>query len=286
MTKPPAPAGSSSSKMRAPAASSLADATAEAMMRELGARGESAVLFLFRPSPEGSYDLGDVPDADLKCIVTDDINASRFAQWIASVTKRFGARKRLPQTTPEETAAAAAATPEQFLYELKGDQLGMTLEEFKRRYGRGEEGTRGRLPLLSDQAWGSDRASLHVETWHQQAGILHGRVDLPSETNPPTVAGVKTDLLLYQFIDGVLFRISAIFPTDLFHLVSDAALGKYGTPTAESQRPRQLIWDNPAASVVLTRGSVHPPEPSQLVLTHKALVALAASRAPKGAGDI
>jgi hypothetical protein len=273
-------------KAAGPIATALFEATPEAMMRELAARGESAVMFLFRPSAEGSYDLAEIADDDLKCIVTEDINNARFAQWVESVSKRFGLRKRPQTAAAAATSEEPPAAPAEYLYELKGDQLGMSLDEFKRRYARGEEGTRGRLPLLSNEAWGADRAALYVETWHQQAGIIHARIDLPTENNPPTVAGVKTDLLLYQFVDGQLFRISAIFPTDLFHLVSEAAVAKYGKPTSESQRPRQLIWDNPMASVTLARGAVHPPEPSQLILVHKGLSELAASRAPTRAGDI
>jgi hypothetical protein len=265
----------------APVATALYEATPEAMMRELAARQQSAVLFLFRPSEEGSYDLADVPDSELKCIVTEDITVARFGQLVESIARRFGPRKKA-QSQP---AANAEVDPLE-LYELKGDRLGMSLDEFKRKYARGEEGSRERLPLCSDEAWGANRAALHVEPWHRQAGIIHARIDMPAEDNSPTVAGVKTELLLYQFVDGVLFRILATFPTDLYHVVSEAALGKYGPVTNETQKPRVQIWENAASSVVLTRGSVHPPEPSTLVLLHKRLAEQAQSRAPKGTGDI
>ncbi|MEX2317641.1 MAG: hypothetical protein WD669_10855 [Pirellulales bacterium] len=261
-----------------PVSSTLSEATPEAMMRELAARGQSAVLFLFRPTDEGSYDLADVPDADLKCIATEDINAARFGQLVESISKRFAPRKRGP------VVAGPAAEP--FLYELKGDRLGMSLDEFKRKYARGEEGSRERLPVCSDEAWGASKAALHVAPWHRQAGIVHARIDQPAEDNSPTVAGVKTELLLYHFVDGQLFRISAFFPTDLFHLVSEAAVTKYGPVTNETQKPRQLVWENVLASVMLTRGTVHPPEPSTLILVYKPLAQIAESRAPRGAGDI
>ena len=45
---------------------------------------------------------------------------------------------------------------------------------------------------------------------------------IQSEDNSPTIAGLKTDLLLYHFVDGLLYRISAFFATDQFHVVSDA----------------------------------------------------------------
>ena len=97
---------------------------------------------------------------------------------------------------------------------------------------------------------------------------------------------MKTELLLYHFIDGQLFRISAWLPTDLFHLVSEAAIKKYGPVTSETQRPRQLIWENPVSSVTFTRGSVHPPEPSTLVVMHKELAKAAEARAVRGVSDI
>jgi hypothetical protein len=276
------PGGSSGSgvarKMPEPVSPTLAEVTPEMMMRELALRKQSAVMFLFRPTAEGSYDLADVADADLKCIVTDDINAARFAQLVEGITRRFAPRKRgQPVTSP---------SAEPFLYELKGDRLGMSLDDFKRKYARGEEGSRERLPLCSDEAWGASKAALHVEPWHRQAGIVHARIDQPAEDNSPTVAGVKTELLLYHFVDGQLFRISAFFPTDLFHLVSEAAVTKYGPVTSETQQPRQLVWENLLASVMLTRGTVHPPEPSRLILVYKPLAQIAESRAPRGAGDI
>ena len=45
-----------------PISTTLFEATPEAMMREIAARGESAVMFLFRPAADGSYDLTDMPD--------------------------------------------------------------------------------------------------------------------------------------------------------------------------------------------------------------------------------
>jgi hypothetical protein len=271
------PGGAAKPAAAGPISQGIFEATPEAMIRELASRGQTAALFLFSPSPEGSYDLADVPDSDLKCIVTDDINAQKFAQFAASVSKRFGPRKK---GSPSSGSMAG-----QMLYELKGDRLGMSFDEFKQKYARESQGGREKLPLSSDDAWGPNRAALHVEPWHKAAGIVHARIDLPAENDSPTVAGVKTELLLYHFIDNRLFRISAFFPTDQFHVVSDAAGTKYGLATKESQNPRQLLWENSLASVVLSRGMVHPPTPSTLVLIYKPLAELAESRAPKGAGD-
>lgn len=268
--------------------STLFEATPESMVRELFRRQQSAVLLIFQPSEDGNYDLSNVADADLKCIATEDINQARFAQVVAGFAKRFGPRQKSPSassTVIGGTLAAAVQAPADQLYELKGDRLGTSLEEFKGKYNRGGEGGQ-RLPICSDTAWGANKASLRSEPWHQMAKIIHARIDLPAENNSPTVAGVKTELLLYHFIDSKLFRITAELPTDQFHLVSEAATKKYGPPTRESHKPRQLIWEKPMASVILTRGSVHPREASVLELVHKQLDELAASRAPSAAADI
>jgi hypothetical protein len=254
----------------------LFEATPEAMLRELFRRQQSAMLLVFPLPADGSYDLTKVADADLKCIATEDINQARFAQLAASFTQRYGPRKRNQTAGP---------SPEEQLFELKGDRLGMLLEDFKKKYERSGEGG-VRLPLCSDTAWGANKASLRTEPWHHKAGIVNARVDLPAEDNSPTVAGVKSELLLYQFVDGKLFRIAALLPTDKFHLISEAAIKKFGPVTRESQKPRQLIWENSLAWIALTRGTVHPPEPSVLELVHRQLQQLADSRVPTGAADI
>jgi hypothetical protein len=253
----------------------LFEATPEAMVRELFRRQQSAMLLVFPMPEDSSYDLTNVADADLKCIATEDVNQARFAQLVAGFIQRFAPRKK----------GQAGPTPEEMLFELKGDRLGMSLEEFKQKYERsGEGGTR--LPLCSDTAWGANKASLRSEPWHLKENIINARIDLPNEENSPTVAGVKTELLLYQFVDGKLFRIAALLPTDKFHLISEAAISKYGPVSRETHKPRQLVWENPVAWVALTRGTVHPPEPSVLELVHRQLHHLADSRTPSGAADI
>jgi hypothetical protein len=271
--KPSAVSGSGSGGISPP----LFEATPESMVRELYCRDLSALLLVFPTPADGSYDLAKVPDAELKCIATEDINQPRFVQLVESFNKRFAPRRK--------GGSGPGLSAEDMLFQLKGDRLGMSLEEFKQKYARQVEGGY-KLPLCSDTAFGANKASLHSEPWHRQAGIIHARIDLPAEDNSPTVAGVKTELLLYQFVDGKLFRISASFPTDQFHIVSEAAVKKYGDPTRERTKPRQLVWENPLAWVALTRGSVHPREASVLELVHRQLHEAASSRTPTGAADI
>jgi hypothetical protein len=255
--------------------SGLFEATPEAMVRELFRRQQSAILLTIPTPQDGTYDLSNISDAELKCIATEDINQARFNELVAAFAQRFAPRKK----------TGAQASVEEQLYELKGDRLGMSLDDFKKKYERSGEGG-VRLPLCSDTAWGANKASLRSEPWHQKASIIHARVDMPSEDNSPTVAGVKSELLLYQFIDGKLFRIAALLPTDKFHVISEAAVQKYGPVSRETQKPRQLVWENPIAWIALTRGTVHPPEPSVLELVHRQLQHEADSRIPVGAMDI
>jgi hypothetical protein len=272
LTVPGQPARASASGGLSP---TLFEATPESMIRELHRRQLSAFMVVFPVPKDGAYDLANVPAAELKCVATEDINQLRFVDLVAGMARRFApGRKSVTLPTVEEQ-----------LYELKGDRLGMTLDEFKEKYARSGEGG-VKLPLCSDTAWGVNKVSLRAEPWHTQAGIVNARIDLPAEENSPTVAGVKTELLLYHFVDGKLFRIEALLPTDQFHIVSEAAIKKYGPTSRESQKPRQLIWENPIAAVTLTRGTVHPREPSLLDLVHKPLLELAVSRAPTAAGDI
>jgi hypothetical protein len=270
----------------------LTEASPEAMIRELHERRKSALLLVFEPSPLGSYDLADIPDAKLKCVATEDITLERFGELVASFGKRFLVKRsagRPAAAAPEPSVigklGGAAQGPDE-PYELKGDALGMSLDEFKQKYARFTPDGRQDLPICSNMPGYIGKADLHGEAWHRKANIVHARVDNPLEDNSPTVAGVKTDLLLYQFVDGKLFRISALFATDLFHLVSEAVLNKFGPPAHETKQPREMTWENNVARISLTRGTVHPRTSSFLHMTHKELQALAESRMPKASHDI
>ena len=77
----------------------LTEASPESMVRELFDRRKSALLLVFEPGEDDSYDLADVPDNKLKCIATEDINQARFAALVESFGKRFA---------PAQTSAATA----------------------------------------------------------------------------------------------------------------------------------------------------------------------------------
>src|SRR5262245_42277574 len=191
-SRPPAPPPPPGAPAPRPAASTepqpvlfLTEASPEAMVRELHDRNKSAVLLVFEPSPDGSYDLMEVPDAKLKCVATEDITQPRFAQLLASFAQRFAGRKQAAR--PPEGSMVGRLSGEfpdpMAPYELKGDQLGCSLEDFKKKYARFTSDGRQDLPICSDQGWSAGRVELHGENWHRRAGIIHARVDHPNDDN-------------------------------------------------------------------------------------------------------
>jgi hypothetical protein len=170
-------------------------------------------------------------------------------------------------------------------FELKGDRLGLTLEAFKTKYARNLGGGMS-APFCSDDFPGQNLEALHAQAWHAAAGIVHARIDLPSEANSPTVAGVATEVLLYQFVDQQLFRITALFATESFHLMREALCVKYGQPTLTRENPVAYVWQNDVSYIELLRGTIRPKRPSMLHLVHKTLYQLFQSRAPSRSQDL
>ena len=114
----------------------LTEASPESMVRELFDRKKSALLLVFEPGEDDSYDLADVPDNKLKCIATEDINQARFAALVESFGKRFAReearrtrRDRLRATSANRALGSAAVSDQ--LFELKGDRLGMSARRFQ-----------------------------------------------------------------------------------------------------------------------------------------------------------
>ncbi len=180
----------------------------------------------------------------------------------------------------DSTLSSEASQP----FQLKGDSLGMSLTDFKNKYASriGDD----ELPLCSDIQQASTNSSLLTEEWHASAGIVHARIDLPHDNNSPSVAGVTTDLLLYQFVDEQLFRISAFLNTDSFHIVCDALTKKYGAPTSQSDQPTQLTWDRPCSYIEFTRGQIRPKQASLLHFVYKQGLEVSDQRTPKRGDDL
>jgi hypothetical protein len=260
-----------------PPTRTLHDATPEEMVEELWKRNLSAVLVYFNPPTSGNFTLNDLRAANVKCVRSGDMDERALHQTLEALGK-------VSQSKQRSGIALSTGDADQ-PYEFKGDRLGMGLAEFRSRHARQIPGCSQRLPWCSDESTDQRVAELHSEPWHAAAGIVHARVDLPFEPSP-TIAGAVVQRLLYQFVDGKLFRISALFENDHFPAVCEGMISKHGKATSERQRPRQLVWENQSSSIVLTLGSIRPSRPSSLHITHTALVSLADSRKPTRDADL
>ena len=257
----------------------LADASELEMVEELNRRKKSAVLVEFETPESESYELHRLPGANLRCYRTADMNDAQLMQ----VLQGLGHMSQGKGTAKEGVGLGAEDGPEPF--ELKGDRLGISLSEFKAKYAR-KLGAGMSAPFCSDSFPGQALQALHAEPWHTAAGIIHARVDLPTESSSPTVAGVDTELLLYQFIDEKLFRITALFDTDSFHHIREGLFEKHGTPTTELADPLGFIWRNEVSTIELVRGTIRPKRPSMLHLVHSDLYEIFQSRVPTRSQDL
>lgn len=261
-----------------PAGRLLSDATPQEMVEELYRRQKSAVLAFVNMTASGASRSGILDESRLKCVTTDDIEQDQLEQVFDRLAS-LSAKKKVERL-------GVSVDDEEDLFELKGDRLGMKLEDFKAKYTRRSALTGRDLPWCSDESPLVGIPDLRSLAWHHAAGIVHARIVDPREMSSPTVAGVPTEILLYQFIDGKLFQITALFGTDGFHLVHEALGEKYGAPVSESTSPRQLVWWTLSATIELTFGRIRPKEPSTLNFYHDALLRLARSRQPGVAADV
>ncbi len=256
----------------------LGQATAPDMMAEVSRRQKSAVMVVFETPPTGSYELSRQPEANVRCYRTDDMSDAQLMQVLEQVgLMSQGKRNQKGGIVLQPDADATA-------FELKGDRLGTSLDEFKAKYARKIGGMT--MPYCSDAAPGQSNPALWSEPWHAAAGLVNGRIDLPAEGNPPTIAGVKTELMLYHFVDARLYRISAVFDTEAFHLIRDALVAKHGAPTREIKDPMELIWQNAVSTIRLVRGTMRPKKASLLQLVHEELQKLAEARVPRRSADL
>lgn len=279
--------GMSSAVLRA-AVVALDKATPQQMLAELARRQITAVLAYSDPGPSeppaatAEGDLLEV-QVDLKrllyCMKTNDVEATHVGRMLEHLAQRI----RYEQST---AAASVASGDHSELFELKGDWLGMSLADFKKKYRRELPSLGKSMPWCSDESPGKSIPALGAESWHAAAGIVTARVDLPSENASPTIAQVNTDSVIYQFLDGQLFQIEAYFATQGFHLILEALKRKYGTPHDESNSPRMVSWWNVSATIELKFGSIRPERPARLRFFHDDLFQQAVSRVPSSVHDV
>jgi len=262
----------------------LTTASLEEIIAEVKRRGHAALLATVDLSKYGVGSLSDLLDSGdhlgpgLGFCTTEPLDAESQQRLLAVLGDGL---KRL-----SNPVAAAEQDAYYEPFDFKGDPLGMTLADFKHKYAREIPGSSQPAPFCSDRGGGFRIPELHTEPWHNAAGIVHARVELPSEHTPPSFAGVEAELLLYQFLDGRLFQITALFPSEGFPSVTDAIRRKYGSPTTERQEPRQLEWKRMACTVELTNGRISPPSPSQLRMYFDDLLEEALAREPSISSDI
>jgi hypothetical protein len=167
-------------------------------------------------------------------------------------------------------------------WEFKGDVLGvMTLDQFKTKYARKVTGHNEMAPWCSDSRPESHVGELLSEEYFSRAVIVHGRLDFPFERTAnrpgPTVAGVETLNLIYQFVDNKLFGIIALIPGAGIDTVYEAIVAKYGEPISTSREAS--CWSNAVCEIRLLRPRRRV-KISVLQYVHLALTDLADSRRP------
>lgn len=279
--------GMSSSVLRA-VSLSLEKATPEQMLAELARRKISAVLAYSDPltsTPPQVNVEGDLLDSGidyrrlLYCIKTGDLESQHVGRMLEHLAAKVRRDQLAKSVTPD-------GKKEHELFELKGDWLGMTLDEFKLKYYRELPSLGRTMPWCSDESPGRSIDELHAEPWHAAAGVVTARVDLPAENASPTIAQEPTQLVLYQFLDGRLFQIEAYFQTQSFHVIMQSLMRKYGKPVAETQSPRCLTWWNMSATIELRFGAIRPVRPARLRFFHDDLFEQAVARVPSHTHDI
>jgi hypothetical protein len=176
-------------------------------------------------------------------------------------------------------------------FELKADRLGMTLDMFKSKYYRVVKDDNRCAPMCSDDNPSHDNPLLLYTADLARAGIVHARTTFPfeaygSEGNIPTIAGVPTELFLYHFVNGKLYKITVLFSHNNFGKVLDALKAKYGEPKGKTSRTYQnsygakftgevILWEN-ATSAMLLHERADRLDSSQLTLVHQELAKIAA----------
>ena len=264
---------------QAPTRRYLDNASIEEMLAELHKRGVAGVLAIVDVH---QYDLGTLAELiesgrelarGVNLSSTEQLSADQLRDFITALGG-FANQQAAPQG---QTADDAYYEP----FDFKGDKLGMSLGEFKQKYARQVPGTNLIAPFCSDKATGFRVKELLSEAWHTAAGIIHARLEYPSEERPSTIAGAEADLVLYQFLDGRLFQVSAWFAAQHFPNVASALRRKYGPPETEGSNPTHLAWKRIASSLEVTGGRISPAEPATFRIYFDDLVAEATSREPR-----
>ncbi|TWT42837.1 hypothetical protein [Botrimarina hoheduenensis] len=281
----------------------LGKATLDDIVKELARRGETAVLTVLGDrkktrdqrtdstilsQSESDTQIGLGPG--VRQYTTEEIPPTRLEQLFTGLARLAQMRieaERLAQSKDAiDPAEGAGSFDSKSNFEFKGDPLGMSLADFRLRHERQVEGRRRRMPWCSDESPGVNNPELHSEAWHAAAGIVHARIELPFENNSPTVGGVRTSLVLYQFVDERLFQVTAFLPPEGLNQVVQALNIKYGEPQSVNHEPRQMLWWKLNSSIEVSAGRLHPREDAIVRYFHDELLAEASRRRPSGSADL
>jgi hypothetical protein len=123
-------------RITVPNCGTLRAADAEEIIAELLRRGQSTIVLSFDTPVDGNYQLNQ-QNFSVKCDGSDDMTAEQVGIAIRSVAAM------------SESQAIDAPTGDG-PYDLKGDPVGMTLEEFKRKYHRKVTGHDKPAPFTSE----------------------------------------------------------------------------------------------------------------------------------------
>jgi hypothetical protein len=230
-----------------------------------------------------------LPEPDTSWMTTP-IPRSAFTQWIDITCNASIQIPDVPGKDPDVSSASPESSlpPRSLPYDLKGDLLGMSLDEFKRKHQRVVQGHNETAPWCSDTRPGEDIEPLFSKAYYQQSGLVNCRLDFPFEQiqgkPSPTIAGVETKLLIYEFVDRKLFRIVILFSNNAFSEVSEALIAKYGTPV-EEEAGKTFFWTNGVSTIEFKKGRLKR-DPCTLVFLHNKLYKIAESRRPGPAVDL
>jgi len=99
-------------------------------LAEIFRRKKSAVMVVFETPASGSYELSHQADANVRCYRTEDMTDAQLMQVLEHLGHMSQGKRN------QKGGIGLQPDVEALAFELKGDRLGMTLDEFKAKYAR------------------------------------------------------------------------------------------------------------------------------------------------------
>jgi hypothetical protein len=177
-------------------------------------------------------------------------------------------------------------------YDLKGDRLGMSLGDFRDKHHRnvGDVDVKGKYHEDAHQApFCEDKGN----------GLTECQIYFPFEKAEgkaaETIANAPADLM-FEFVDGKLWGISAVFKQADFETVKKGFTEKFGDPKSSESKMYQnafgatfsgqiLGWNNGTSTILLIERNRNL-NTSSVQMEHTALAAIAKARTSKSKPDM